>query len=174
MRGKNATGAVWSLSPPWAHATATRTHSNIMSPRALFLLVAIACIAQAAARPVKKTLNFNMFLLRPKEGAADRFLLSTDGVSRFGPILEMFVQRFQGLMSVKLPQDQLNSISVPDAPASVKGEVPIGNNAENEVDGVPESKMPGIVVRPSRTKPGTYEVEIDMVVDDGQPDEKNQ
>lgn len=74
-------------------------------------------------------------------------------------------------MSVKLPQDQLNGISVPDAASGVKGEVPIGNNAENEVDGVQESKMPGIVVRPSRTKPGTYEVEIDMVVDDGQPDE---
>lgn len=143
-----------------------------MSPRAVIVLVAIAFIAQAAARPVKKTLNFNMFLLRPKEGASDRFLLSTDGVSRFGPILEMFVQRFQGLMSVKLPQDQMNGIySVPEGSGSVKGEVPVGNNAENEVDGVQESKMPGIVVRPSRTKPGTYEVEIDMVVDDGQPEE---
>ncbi|KAJ8732457.1 hypothetical protein PYW07_015056 [Mythimna separata] len=172
MRGKNATGAVWSLSPPWAHATASRTVRDTMSPRALLVLVAIAWLAQAAARPVKKTLNFNMFLLRPKEGASDRFLLSTDGVSRFGPILEMFVQRFQGLMSVKLPQDQLNGISVPNAASGGTGEVPIGNNAENEVDGMQESKMPGIVVRPSRTKPGTYEVEIDMVVDDGQPDEK--
>lgn len=143
-----------------------------MSPRAMLVLVAIACLSQAAARPVKKTLNFNMFVLRPKEGAADRFLLSTDGVSRFGPILEMFVQRFQGLMSVKLPQDQQNSVSVSDGTTGAKSEVPVGNNAENEVDGVQESKMPGIVVRPSRSKPGTYEVEIDMVIDDGQPDEK--
>lgn len=139
-----------------------------MSPRALLALVAIACIGQAAARPVKKTLNFNMFVLRPKQGASDRFLLSTDGVSRFGPILEMFVQRFQGMMSVKLPHD--NGISVSEGATGV----PVGNTAENEVDGVQESRMPGIVVRPSRTKPGTYEVEIDMVVDDGQPDEKTQ
>ncbi|CAH0627423.1 unnamed protein product [Chrysodeixis includens] len=168
MRGKNATGAVWSLSSPWAHATASRTHCNTMSPRALFVLVAIACATQAAARPVKKTLNFNMFVLRPKEGASDRFLLSTDGVSRFGPILEMFVQRFQGLMSVKLPQEQANGVSA----GGSSRVVPMGNNAENEVDGMQEPKMPGIVVRPSRTKPGTYEVEIDMVVDDGQPDDK--
>ncbi|CAB3234214.1 unnamed protein product [Arctia plantaginis] len=138
-----------------------------MSPRALLAFVAIACIGQAASRPVKKTLNFNMFVLRPKKGASDRIFVTTDGVSRFGPILEMFVQYFQGLLSVKLPQD--NSLSVPK-----KAGVPVGNTAENEVDSLQELRMPGIVVRPSRTKPGTYEVEIDMVVDDGQPDEKTQ
>ncbi|CAB3228004.1 unnamed protein product [Arctia plantaginis] len=122
---------------------------------------------RAASRPVKKTLNFNMFVLRPKKGASDRIFVTTDGVSRFGPILEMFVQYFQGLLSVKLPQD--NSLSVPK-----KAGVPVGNTAENEVDSLQELRMPGIVVRPSRTKPGTYEVEIDMVVDDGQPDEKTQ
>lgn len=136
-----------------------------MSPRVLLAFVAIACISQAAARPVKKTLNFNMFVLRPKKGSSDRILVTADGISRFGPILEMFVQRFQGLLSVKLPQN--NTISVPESEG-----VPVGNATENEVDSVQESRMPGIVVRPSRTKPGTYEVEIDMVVDDGQPDEK--
>lgn len=106
-----------------------------------------------------------MFVLRPKKGSSDRILVTADGISRFGPILEMFVQRFQGLLSVKLPQN--NTISVPESEG-----VPVGNATENEVDSVQESRMPGIVVRPSRTKPGTYEVEIDMVVDDGQPDEK--
>jgi hypothetical protein len=135
-----------------------------MSPRVLVVLVVVACVGQVAARPVRRTLNFNMFLLRPKQDAPDRFLLTTDGVSRFGPILEYLVQRVQGLMSVKQPV--VESLHA-DVPA-----VPMADAAENEIDGVQITKSPGVVVRPSRTKPGTYEVEIDMVVDDGQPDDK--
>ncbi|KAM3961930.1 uncharacterized protein ACR2FA_004017 [Aphomia sociella] len=157
-----------------AARSTTQPHTiNNMSLRAIVVLVAITCIGQAAARPVRRTLNFNMFVLHPKRDAPDRFLLTTDGVSRFGPILEYLVQRVQGLMSVKLPQDpsviaEAHSES-PATPAPVI--LPIADAAENEVDGIQESKMPGVVVRPSRTKPGTYEVEIDVVVDDGQPEE---
>lgn len=117
------------------------------------------------ARPVRRTLNFNMFVLRPRQDQPDRFLLSTDGVSRFGPILEYLVQRVQGLMSVKRPLEESLHANVPI--------VPVADAAENEIDGVQKARMPGVVVRPSRTKPGTYEVEIDVVVDDGQPDDKN-
>ncbi|CAH2074970.1 unnamed protein product, partial [Iphiclides podalirius] len=141
-------------------ASAARRPASNMSPRALVALVAIACVCQAAALPVRRTLNFNMFVLKPKEGAPERTVLTTDGVSRFGPIIEYLVQRVQGLMSVRKPPDQLGSFQpLPE----------VANAAENEVDAVQESRMPGIVVRPSLTKPGTYEVEIDVVVDDAQP-----
>lgn len=136
--------------------------------RILLALVAIACIQQAVARPVKKTLNFNMFLLRPTQESTDRVLLTTDGVSRFGPLLEYLVQRFQGLMSVRIPPDQVNGYSNPEAIAT---DVPIADSAENEIDAVPQSRMPGVMVRPSRTKPGTFEVEINVLVDDGKPEE---
>ncbi|KOB65416.1 Uncharacterized protein OBRU01_22790 [Operophtera brumata] len=135
--------------------------------RILLALIAIACIQLAAARPVKKTLNFNMFLLRPTQETTDRVLLTTDGVSRFGPLLEYLVQRFQGLMSVRIPPDQVNGYSNPEpAPG-----VPIADSAENEIDAAPQSRMPGVMVRPSRTKPGTFEVEINVLVDDGQPED---
>lgn len=134
--------------------------------RILLVFVAIACLHQAAPRPVKKTLNFNMFLLRPKQETTDRVLLTTDGVSRFGPLLEYLVQRFQGLMSVRVPPEQQVGYSNPDAA--------VPNAAENEVDSLPQSRAPGVVVRPSSTKPGTFEVEINVLVDDGQPDEKKQ
>lgn len=117
-------------------------------------------MCRAAASPVRRTLNFNMFVLKPKEGAPERTVLTTDGVSRFGPIIEYLVQRVQGLMSVRQPPEQLDSVQ------TLPGDA---NASENEVDAVPESRMPGVVVRPSLTKPGTYEVEIDVVVDDGQP-----
>lgn len=71
----------------------------------------------------------------------------------------------QGLMSVKRPLEESLHANVPI--------VPVADAAENEIDGVQKARMPGVVVRPSRTKPGTYEVEIDVVVDDGQPDDKN-
>lgn len=135
--------------------------------RVLLALVAIACLNQAAARPVKKTLNFNMFVLRPRQDA-EGFLLATDGVSRLGPVLEYLVQRVQGMMSVKKPQEKIEGYHS-DLIQNVSTSIP--NAAENEVDGVPESKMPGVIVRPSRTKPGTYEVEIDVVVDDDQPND---
>lgn len=139
--------------------------------RILLALVTIACIQQAAARPVKKTLNFNMFLLRPKQETTDRVLLTTDGVSRFGPLLEYLVQRFQGLMSVRVPPEQVNGYSNSEGTVA---DLQIADTAENEVDAVPQSRMPGVVVRPSSTKPGTFEVEINVLVDDGQPeDNKN-
>lgn len=139
--------------------------------RIVLALVTIACIQQAAARPVKKTLNFNMFLLRPKQETTDRVLLTTDGVSRFGPLLEYLVQRFQGLMSVRIPPDQVNGYTNPEGTAML-ADVPIADAAENEVDALPQSRMPGVVVRPSSTKPGTFEVEINVLVDDGQPEDK--
>lgn len=75
------------------------------------------------------------------------------------------MQRVQGLMSVKRPfEESLHAESA--APV-----VPIADTAENEIDGVQKGRMPGVIVRPSRTKPGTYEVEIDVVVDDGQPED---
>lgn len=125
-------------------------------------MVAVACVCQVVARPVRRTLNFNMFVLKPHQGTPDRTILATDGMSRFGPLMEYLVQRVQGMLSVRLPPKGAfpSDVSVPMADAS-----------ENEID-VSESKMPGVVVRPSQTKPGTYEVEIDVVVDDGQPDEK--
>ncbi|CAG9785314.1 unnamed protein product [Diatraea saccharalis] len=159
MRGKYSPGAVWTLTPRRAHATI----DSIMSPRTLVMLVAIACVGQVAARPVRRTLNFNMFVLRPKQDALDRVLLTTDGVSRFGPILEYLVQRVQGMMSVKRPLEESIHADVPI--------VPVADAADNEIDGSQKPKSPGVVVRPSRTKPGTYEVEIDVVVDDGQPDD---
>ncbi|KAJ2939567.1 hypothetical protein O0L34_g14277 [Tuta absoluta] len=132
------------------------------------LLVAFACLHTAAARPVRRTLNFNMFLLQPnKNKPDDRFLITTDGVSRFGPILEYFIQRVQGMMSVRVPENHT-------PPSNER--VPLADAAENEVDGGQQQQqqqsriMPGVVVRPSRNKPGTYEVEIDVLVDDGQPD----
>lgn len=136
-----------------------------MSPRTLFALVAVACCSQAVARPVRRTLNFNMFVLKPQQGSPDRSILATEGISRFGPLMEYLVQRVQGMMSVRLPPKKGS------LPIDVS--VPIADASENEID-VAESKMPGVVVRPSRTKPGTYEVEIDVVVDDGQPDDKKQ
>lgn len=136
--------------------------------RILLALVTIACIQQAATRPVKKTLNFNMFLLRPKQETTDRVLLTTDGVSRFGPLLEYLVQRFQGIMSVRVPPEQVNGYSNPEGAVAV----PVADTADNEVDAVPQSRMPGVVVRPSSTKPGTFEVEINVLVDDGQPEDK--
>ncbi|CAG4936588.1 unnamed protein product [Colias eurytheme] len=129
-----------------------------MSPRFVIALLVIVCLSRAAARPVRRTLNFNMFVLKPRQDEPERSILATEGLSRFGPILEYLVQRVQGLMSVRLPPD-----------AGYYSEAPV--DADNEVD-VQESRMPGVpgvVVRPSRTKPGTYEVEIDVVVDDGKP-----
>lgn len=102
-----------------------------------------------------------MFVLKPQEGTSERTILTTNGISRFGPILEYVVQRVQGAFSVRLPPQEPNK--------ELGSKVPIGDVAENEVDGIQEAKMPGVVVRPSRTKPGTFEVEIDVVVDDGQP-----
>ncbi|XP_039749257.1 uncharacterized protein LOC120626042 [Pararge aegeria] len=131
-----------------------------MSSQCVVLLAVVACLVhhQVAARPVRKTLNFNMFVLNPQhQGSADRTILATDGVSRFGPILEYLVQRVQGMMSVRLPVE-----------ASYHTDEKVPDVSENEVDGV-QAKMPGVVVRPSRAKPGTYDVEIDVVVDDGQP-----
>ncbi|KAJ0180149.1 hypothetical protein K1T71_004740 [Dendrolimus kikuchii] len=133
--------------------------------RVLLALVFVACVHQAAPRPVKKTLNFHMFVLRPKHDQPDRFFIATDGVSRFGPVLEYFVQRVQGMMSVKVPENHNKIDAFPEESEINK---PV-SDAENEVDSVP-----GVVVRPSSTKPGTYEVEIDVMVDDGQPDEKKQ
>lgn len=141
--------------------------------RVLLVLVAIACVQHAAARPVKKTLNFNMFLLRPHEDVPERVLLTTDGVSRFGPLLEYLVQRFQGLMSVRLPQDPQDSKDKIEAISQASQIVPIADASENEVDAVPDSRTSGVIVRPSREKPGTFEVEINVVVDDGQPENKN-
>ncbi|KPJ15868.1 hypothetical protein RR48_09914 [Papilio machaon] len=129
-----------------------------MSPRALLLLLAVACASRAVARPVRRTLNFNMFVLKPKEGSPERTILTTDGVSRFGPVIEYLVQRVQGLLSVRNSPEQLGGL-----------EPAVANSAENEVDSAQESRLPGVVVRPSATRPGTYEVEIDVLVDDGQP-----
>lgn len=132
-----------------------------MSPRYVFALMLITCIS-AGAKPVRRTLNFHMFVLKPPEGEPDRSILATEGLSRFGPILEYIVQRMQGMMSVRLP---------PDSGYYTNPKVPVADAAENEIEH--ESRMPGVpgvVVRPSRTKPGTYEVEIDVVVDDGKPE----
>lgn len=131
-----------------------------MYSRVVIALVAIACMYQATAKPVRRTLNFNMFVLKPQAGEPERSILTTDGISRFGPLLEYLVQQVQGLMSVRLPAD----VEVND-----KSKVPEANALENEVDTMPESKKPGVIVRPSQTKPGTYEVEIDVIVDDDQP-----
>lgn len=139
--------------------------------RVLIVVVACACLGMAASRPVRRTLNFNMFLLQPHKGTSDRFLVSTDGLSRFGPILEYFVQRVQGMMSVKVPQNQPEENNAPNVPVR-NVVVPIADASENEIDGAQQVKTPGVVVRPSQTKPGTYEVEINVVVDDGQPDDK--
>ncbi|XP_045764190.1 uncharacterized protein LOC123866589 [Maniola jurtina] len=138
----------------------TLTRYRNMSSRYLVTFLCISCLIynQATARPVRKTLNFNMFVLQPHEGTPDRSILATDGVSRFGPILEYLVQRVQGLMSVRLPPEE----------ASYHTDEKVPDVSENEVDGV-QTKMPGVVVRPSRVKPGTYDVEIDVVVDDEQP-----
>lgn len=102
-----------------------------------------------------------MFVLKPQSGSPDRTILATDGMSRFGPLLEYIVQRVQGMMSVRLPPET--------TPQGEKLKITSADASDNEVDGSQESKMPGVVVRPSRTKPGTYEVEIDVVIDDGQP-----
>lgn len=139
--------------------------------RALIVVVACACLGMAAARPVRRTLNFNMFLLEPHKGASDRFLVTTDGLSRFGPILEYFVQRVQGMMSVKVPQNQYGENNASLLPWR-NVVVPIADASENEIDGAQPVQTPGIVVRPSQKKPGTYEVEINVVVDDGQPEDK--
>ncbi|CAH2107757.1 unnamed protein product [Euphydryas editha] len=157
MRGKNASSAVLRLVPWRPDAGEMRTMSSLT----LIVLVFTACLYQATTKPVRRTLNFNMFVLKPQEETSERTILTTDGINRFGPILEYVVQRLQGAMSVRLP---------PEAPnKEVENKVPIADVAENEVDGIQEAKMPGVVVRPSHTKPGTYEVEIDVVVDDGQP-----
>lgn len=134
------------------------------------MVVACACLGIAVSRPVRRTLNFNMFLLQPHKGASDRFLVTTDGISRFGPILEYFVQRVQGMMSVKVPNEQQGYVT-PNVPMR-NSIVPFADASENEIDGAQQMKTPGLVVRPSQTKPGTYEVEINVVVDDGQPDDK--
>lgn len=131
----------------------------------ILVVLAIACLVQVSPKPVRRTLNFNMFVLKPQSGAPDRTILATDGVSRFGPLLEYIVQRVQGMMSVRLPPEAV--------PEDDKIKITNVDTSENEVDGVQESRMPGVVVRPSRTKPGTYEVEIDVVVDDGQPNKVN-
>lgn len=172
MRSKNAVDAVKRFSPRWAHAGTGALGANMS--RALIVVVAIACLGQAAARPIRRTLNFNMFVLQPKQGSEDRVLLSTEGVSRFGPILEYLVQRVQGMMSVRLPQEPavVENLAA-ELPTVLKsGEIPVADASENEVDAIQESRMPGVVVRPSQSKPGTYEVEIDVLVDDGQPEEK--
>lgn len=140
-----------------------------MYSKVLVLLVAAAaCMQAASARPVRRTLNFNMFMLKPDQ-SADRLLLSNDGVSRFGPLLEYLVQRFQGLLSVRVNPDH----SAPGQVFPGNNQVlPVPDTSENEVDGMPpDAKIPGLVLRPSRTKPGTYEVEIAVVVDDEQPGE---
>lgn len=138
--------------------------------RVLIVVVACACLGMAASRPVRRTLNFNMFLLQPHKGGSDRFLVTTDGISRFGPILEYFVQRVQGMMSVKVPNNHEGNVQ-PNAPLR-NSVVPIADASENEIDGSQQVKTPGVIVRPSQTKPGTYEVEINVVVDDGQPEDK--
>lgn len=138
--------------------------------RILIVVVACACLSMVASRPVRRTLNFNMFLLQPHKGASDRFLITTDGISRFGPILEYFVQRVQGMMSVKVPQHNGGHVQ-PNVPLR-NSVIPIADASENEIDGAQQVETPGVVVRPSQTKPGTYEVEINVVVDDGQPDDK--
>ncbi|CAG9560151.1 unnamed protein product [Danaus chrysippus] len=131
-----------------------------MSSRVAIALVAIACVYQATAKPVRRTLNFNMFVLKPQAGEPERSILTTDGISRFGPLLEYLVQQVQGLMSVRLPADiEVNG----------EGKLPEANTLENEVDNTKDTKKPGVIVRPSQTKPGTYEVEIDVIVDDDQP-----
>lgn len=133
--------------------------------RSTILVCVLACVCAVSARPVRRTLNFNMFMLKPRPDAPDRVLISTNGVSRFGPLLEYLVQRVQGLLSVRVH---------PDESRPVANGVPIADVSENEVDGLQKSKLPGVVVRPSRTKPGTYEVEMAVVMDDGQPsDDKN-
>ncbi|CAG9126811.1 unnamed protein product [Plutella xylostella] len=133
------------------------------------LSTALLCclVLGAAPAPVRRTLNFNMFVLKPQPDNPDRVLISTNGVSRFGPLLEYLVQRVQGLLSVRVHPDE-----IPDAaPAE---EVPVADTAENEVEGLHEARLPGVVVRPSRTKPGTYEVQMAVVLDDGKPgDQKN-
>ncbi|CAK1552484.1 unnamed protein product [Leptosia nina] len=129
-----------------------------MYPRYIITFLAIACIS-AGAKPVRRTLNFNMFVLKPRQGEPERSLLATEGLSRFGPVLEYIVQRMQGMMSVRLPPDS----------GYYTDKEPIADAAENEVDHERMPGVPGVVVRPSQTKPGTYEVEIDVVVDDGKP-----
>ncbi|CAF4754455.1 unnamed protein product [Pieris macdunnoughi] len=125
--------------------------------RYILALVLITCIS-AGAIPVRKTLNFNMFLLKPQPSEIDRSILATEGLSRFGPVLEYIVQRMQGLMSVRPP---------PDSGYYIKPEVSLPDAAENEI--ASKSATPGapkVIVRPSQTKPGTYDVKIDLVVDE--------
>lgn len=149
------------------------------------IFLTLVLVYYATARPVRKTLNFNMFVL-PHDGS-EKTVLTTDGVSRFGPILEYMVQRFQSLMSVRLPPEALDQNSSVDQgqkvteelasensqlsenidSADTPSEVPLADAAENEVDHQ-EPAIPGVVVRPSQTKPGTFEVEIDVVVDEDQ------
>lgn len=131
-----------------------------MNPARAFLILTLA-LSSTTASPVRRTLNFNMFVLKPRPDAPDRLLISTNGVSRFGPLLEYLVQRVQGLLSVRVHPDEANT----PVPVSVNG-VPIADAAENEVDSLQEIRMPGVVVRPSRNRPGTYEVEMAVVVDD--------
>lgn len=77
------------------------------------------------------------------------------------------MQRVQGLLSVRVHPDESTG-EVQD------NGVPVGDSAENEVDSLREIRMPGVVVRPSRNRPGTYEVEMAVVVDDEKAnDEKN-
>lgn len=147
--------------------TVAGTRDRKKMSRAFTVLLAIAIANEAASRPVKKTLNFNMFLLSPRQDAPDRVFLTTDGISRFGPILEYLVQRVQGLMSVRVPPEQQDGLQ-----ANFDVTTAIPDPAENEIDGVQEARMPGVVVKPSLTKPGTYEVQINVLVDDGQPDDK--
>ncbi|XP_041976183.1 uncharacterized protein LOC121730986 [Aricia agestis] len=128
------------------------------------VLVALVCVGLASARPVRKTLNFNMFFLKPQD-STERTVVTADGISRFGPILEYLVQRVQNVMSVRLPPKE-------DPSGAPEQQVPHADPAENDIDSpmASESKMlPGVVVRPSRTRPGTYEVEIDVVVDEEAP-----
>ncbi|VVC90197.1 unnamed protein product [Leptidea sinapis] len=148
MLGKNGSDAVSRLPPDKSDAALSRTMSRVI------ILAAMCCLAGMSAKPVRRTLNFNMFVLKPSK-EPERSILATEGLSRFGPVLEYLVQRVQNMMSVRLPPN-----------AGFYSEPAV--DADNEVDGL-QSRMPGVVVRPSRTKPGTYEVEIDVVVDDGQP-----
>lgn len=130
---------------------------------ATLLLLLLAAAPLCAGKPVRRKLNFNMFVLRPtgggEAGSADGYepapvkvLLSTNGVSRFGPLLEYLVQRVQGLMSVRVHPDE--SQLAPESEPAVAA----------------ATRLPGVVVRPSRDRPGTYELEIAVTVDDGEPD----
>lgn len=125
-----------------------------MYQRALFLTL---CLVLIHAKPVKRKLNFNMYVLKPSgndyEPAPLKVLFSTNGVSRFGPMLEYLVQRVQGLFSVKVNPEE-NYVNEQE------------NLVEDEAAGV---KMKGVILRPSREKPGIFQVEIPVTVDDGQP-----